>query len=304
MREIRYAPTGVGGTGAGVKVLYLFFLFLNYFVRVIGLLRLNCYLWPILNMKSMKTIIFQTDICWADPEANRMHVGGMMDACPGADLYVLPEMFSTGFCTQPEGVAETGCETLEWMKRRAAEHDCAVAGSVATEEDGKYYNRFYFVTPDGQTRWYDKKHLFTYGGEHRHYTAGTERVVVSFRGVRFLLQVCYDLRFPVWSRNRKDYDAILYVASWPTPRVEAWKALLRARAIENQCYVIAVNRVGKDPYCGYSGGSAVIDPYGHTLAACEDGKEMCAVAEIDMAGLEAFRKKFPVLDDADGFSLI
>lgn len=126
---------------------------------------------------------------------------------------------------------------------------------------------------------------------------------MSFRGVRFLLEVCYDLRFPVWSRNRGDYDAILYVASWPTPRVEAWKALLRARAIENQCYVIAVNRVGKDPYCEYCGGSAIIDPYGHTLAACTDGQEECAEATVDMEELEAFRKKFPVLDDADDFSL-
>lgn len=255
-------------------------------------------------MKDMKVIILQTDIRWANPGANRAHVEELMDSCPDADLYVLPEMFSTGFCTQPEGVAETECETLQWMRRKAAGMDCAIAGSVATETGGKFYNRFYFVTPDGQTQWYDKKHLFTYGGEHTRYTAGKERVVVSFRGVRFLLQVCYDLRFPVWSRNRGDYDAILYVASWPTPRVEAWKALLRARAIENQCYVIAVNRVGKDPYCEYSGGSAVIDPYGHTLAACEDGKEEYAGASVRMDELETFRKKFPVLDDADGFALI
>ena len=206
----------------------------------------------------MKVIILQTDICWANPEANRVHLDEMLDAQSGADLYVFPEMFSTGFCTQPEGVAEPAdSETLQWMKRKAKEKDCALAGSIAVEEEGKYYNRFYFVTPDGQVRWYNKKHLFTYGGEDKHYTPGNERVVASFRGVRFLLEVCYDLRFPVWSRNRGDYDAILYVASWPTPRVEAWKALLRARAIENQCYVIAVNRTGKDPYCDYCGGSAV-----------------------------------------------
>ena len=252
----------------------------------------------------MKVIILQADICWADPEANRLHLDGMLDAQPGADLYVFPEMFSTGFCTQPEGVAEpVDSDTLRWMKRKAEEKDCALAGSIAVEEEGKYYNRFYFVTPDGKARWYNKKHLFTYGGEDKHYTPGNERVVVPFRGVRFLLEVCYDLRFPVWSRNRGDYDAILYVASWPTPRVEAWKALLRARAIENQCYVVAVNRVGKDPYCEYCGGSAVISPYGHTLAACADGQEECAGALIDMGELEAFRKKFPVLDDADEFSL-
>ena len=178
------------------------------------------------------------------------------------------------------------------MRRYAAGHDCAVAGSVAVQEDGKYYNRFYFVSPDGEVRSYDKKHLFTYGGEDKHYTAGTERVVVNYRGVRFLLEVCYDLRFPVWSRNRGDYDVALYVASWPSPRVEAWKALLRARAIENQ-----------DPYCDYCGGTAAIDPYGKTLSACEDGKEGQAEAFIDMNELEAFRKKFPVLDDADAFTL-
>lgn len=189
------------------------------------------------------------------------------------------------------------------MKQTASAHDCALAGSISIAENGKFYNRFFFVHPDGKVQWYDKKHLFTYGGEDKHYTAGTERVVVNFRGVRFLLEVCYDLRFPVWSRNRGDYDVALYVASWPSPRVEAWKALLRARAIENQCYVLGVNRVGKDPYCDYCGGTAVIDPYGKTLSACEDGKEGQVEAFIDMNELEAFRKKFLVLDDADAFTL-
>lgn len=252
----------------------------------------------------MKVIILQTDICWANPKANRKHIEEMMSICGSGDLYVFPEMFSTGFCTQPVGIAEPlGSETLQWMKRIASERECAIAGSVATEENGKFFNRFYFVTPTGEVYSYDKKHLFTYGGEDKYYTPGNERVVVTYRGVRFLLQICYDLRFPVWSRNRGDYDAILYVASWPTPRVEAWKTLLRARAIENQCYVIAVNRVGKDPVCVYSGGSALIDPCGCTLAACEDGKEGHAEAVIDMDALNAFRNKFPVLDDADSFTI-
>ena len=124
-----------------------------------------------------------------------------------------------------------GSDTLLWMKQKAAELNAALAGSIAVEENGHFYNRFYFVHPDGQVQWYDKKHLFTYGGEHKSFTAGAERVIVNFRGVRILLQVCYDLRFPVWARNRKDYDMILYVASWPTPRVDAWNILLRARAI-------------------------------------------------------------------------
>ena len=185
------------------------------------------------------------------------------------------------------------------MKRKAAAIDAAIAGSVAICKDGKYFNRFYFVKPNGEVTHYDKKHLFTYGGEHKRFTAGDKRVVVEFRGVRILLEICYDLRFPIWSRNHGDYDMILYVASWPTPRVAAWSALLVARAIENQCYVAGVNRVGTDPACQYCGGSVVIDPYGKTIASCADNQECEASAEINIEALEAFRQKFPVLNDAD-----
>ena len=252
----------------------------------------------------MKIAILQTNIDWGNPSANVCKADEMIDQCEDADLYVLPEMFSTGFCTDPKGIAEPlDCDTLQWMKQKAAEKGCALAGSIATEDNGLYYNRFYFVHPNGTVESYDKKHLFTYGGEDKHFTAGNQRVIVTHKGVRILLQVCYDLRFPIWARNRKDYDMILYVASWPTSRVEVWKTLLRARAIENQCYVAGVNRVGDDPNCSYCGGSAVIDPYGHTLAACEDDKVGEAHAVIDLEVLEAFRKKFPVLDDADSFQL-
>ncbi|MDO4179880.1 MAG: amidohydrolase [Bacteroidales bacterium] len=252
----------------------------------------------------MKVTILQRNIEWANPSLNVARADEALAGLPDADLFVWPEMFSTGFCTQPEGIAESAdSDTLQWMKRKAAERDCAIAGSVAVCEEGKYYNRFYFVTPDGNVFHYNKKHLFTYGGEHERFTAGTERVVVDFRGVRILLAVCYDLRFPVWTRNKGDYDMILYVASWPTPRVDAWSALLRARAIENQCYVAGVNRVGNDPYCDYSGGSVIIDPYGKTLAECPWNTESSATAEIDMEALEKFRKKFPVLGDADPFTL-
>ena len=248
----------------------------------------------------MKVSILQTDILWADPEGNVEKADKMIDASPGADLYVLPEMFSTGFCTQPEGIAEsTDSQTLTWMKSKALQTGAAVAGSVAVTEDGRYYNRFYFVEPDGNVTFYDKKHLFTFGGEHKHFTAGDRRVIVNYKGIRILLEVCYDLRFPVWSRNRGDYDMIIYVASWPTPRAEAWKALLTARAIENQCYVVGVNRVGDDPSNEYSGGSRIIDPYGRIIAECDDGAEGAVSAEIDMTLLEAFRQKFPVLNDAD-----
>ena len=248
----------------------------------------------------MKISILQQDIVWADVEANIRRADAAVDAMPGSDLYVFPEMFSTGFCTEPEGVAEyADGRTLEWMKSKSAEVNAAIAGSIAVDENGRYYNRFYFVKPDGSVFSYDKKHLFTHGGEHQYFTAGDERVVVEYRGVRILLEICYDLRFPVWSRNHGDYDMILYVASWPTVRLEAWKSLLVARAIENQCYVAGVNRVGNDPANEYSGGSMVIDPYGKVIARCEDGVEMAVSAEIDMDALETFRMKFPVLNDSD-----
>ena len=243
----------------------------------------------------MKISIIQNDIVWADVVENIRRADAAVDSSPGSDLYVLPEMFSTGFCTIPDGIAEANEGlTLEWMQAKASETDAAIAGSVAVKENGKYYNRFCFVKPDGSVQSYDKKHLFTYGGEHERFTAGSERVVVEFRGVRILLEICYDLRFPIWSRNRGDYDMILYVASWPTVRVAAWKSLLVARAIENQCYVAGVNRVGSDPSNEYSGGSMVIDPYGRVVASCEDGTESVASAEVDMDSLKAFREKVPV----------
>ena len=254
----------------------------------------------------MKINLLQTDIVWASLQANHEHAEKMMRSMESADLYILPEMFSTGFATQPEGIAEDmqngTTPSIEWMKKMACELDAAIAGSVAVrEEDGRYYNRFCFVYPNGECTFYDKHHLFTYGGEHHRYTAGQERVVAEFRGVRFLLQICYDLRFPVFARNKADepYDAIIYVASWPTPRVEAWLALQKARAIENQCYVCAVNRVGTDPSCQYSGGTLMTDPYGKVVAQCPMGEESAIHAELNMKELMAFREKFPVLEDAD-----
>lgn len=258
----------------------------------------------------MKVNLLQTDIVWASPQQNREHAERMMRSMESADLYILPEMFSTGFATQPEGIAEDmidgSCPSLEWMKKMACELDAAIAGSIAIREDNNvYYNRFCFVRPDGECTFYDKHHLFTYGGEHHRYTAGQERVIAEFRGVRFLLQICYDLRFPVFSRNKSDapYDAIIYVASWPTPRVDAWLALHKARAIENQCYVLAVNRVGTDPTCHYSGGTEVINAYGKIMFQCSMGEEGHIHAELDMYEFNVFRKKFPVLADADTFLL-
>lgn len=255
-------------------------------------------------MSRLKIALCQNDIVWASPAANGENLRRTVEAHPDADLFVLPEMFSTGFATHPEGIAETyPYQSLSLMRELADDRGCAIAGSVAVEEDGNFFNRFFFVRPGEETVWYDKKHLFTYGGEHERFRAGDNRVVVEWKGVRFLLEVCYDLRFPVWSRNRGDYDAILYVASWPSVRRFAWDSLLKARAIENQCFVAGVNRVGNDPYLEYDGGSVLLDPWGRAVAACQDRTAETVLAEIDTDTLESFRKAFPVGDDSDAFEL-
>lgn len=225
------------------------------------------------------------------------------DGVGRVDLIVLPEMFTTGFCVDPshaEGVIDDGAAAVAWMRRMAERYDAAVAGSVAVADGGRYFNRMYFVRPDGGVEYYDKRHLFAIGGEADHYTAGCRRVVVAWRGVRILLQVCYDLRFPVFARSRGDYDMIVYAANWPTPRIAVWDTLLRARAIENQCYVAGVNRAGQDPWCDYCGRTALIDPYGRVAASCGEGERVVTV-DIDMDRLTAFRRKFPVLEDRDAW---
>ena len=240
------------------------------------------------------------DIAWGDCQGNVRRADAMIDNAPEADLYILPEMFSTGFAADPEGMAESEKgKTVEWMRRKAVAKDAAIAGSLAIKSGERYFNRLYFVKPDGEVTTYDKRHLFSYAGENLHYTRGEERVIVEWRSVRIMLQVCYDLRFPVFSRNHGDYDMIIYVASWPTSRIKVWDTLLHARALENQCYVAGVNRVGRDPNCEYCGNSLIISPYGEDLAVCGSGEESAMMAEIDMEMLRSFRKKFPVIDDAD-----
>lgn len=269
----------------------------------------------------MKLTLLQTDIVWANPAANRKAAEEMILAAEKSDIYVLPEMFSTGFATQPEGIAEpVDNDTLAWMKQMADRLDAAVCGSVAVCEETQitdcseqstenrnpktenhFYNRFYFVKPGGSVSVYNKKHLFTYGGEHLRFTAGKEPLRVEWRGLIYNICICYDLRFPIWSRNTKEnpYDVQIYVASWPDSRRAPWDALLRARAIENQCFVAAVNRVGDDPSCHYNGGSCLIDAYGNTIAACEDSKAEAVTVELDVEKLKQFREKFPVLLDSD-----
>ena len=266
----------------------------------------------------MKVTILQTDIKWADPDANQKALESALLSSEKSDLYVLPEMWNTGFLAvnnenenQNEKLSPFTFHlspfTLQELARR---FDAAIAGSMDVEEDGKRYNRFYFVTPtDVYT--YDKRHLFSYAGEDKNFTAGKERTIVEWRGVKFLLQVCYDLRFPCFSRNNLKletrnqkpqgslYDAIIYVANWPASRRRVWDVLLQARALENQCFVVGVNRVGDDPVCHYDGGSAIIDAKGKILAQVPDNTAATATAILDMESLNAFREKFPVLQDAD-----
>ena len=257
----------------------------------------------------MKVGIIQTNIIWCDIPANIARAEALISSSEPADLYILPEMWSTGFVIEAQSVAQTEeeCEALRWMVATAAARNCALSGSLVIEDGGKYYNRHYFVTPEGIAARYDKKHLFRIGGETKRFTAGSERVVVEWRGVKFLLQTCYDLRFPVFVRNRVttegyDYDAIIYIASFPTPRIAAWRTLSAARAIENESFVIAVNRTGDDIYCNYNGGSVVWDSFGEAVAECGD-KECVVVAELDTDELKARRKRFPTLRDADLFNI-
>lgn len=253
----------------------------------------------------MKVSILQFDIAWGETGRNLTRLREAFGKCPGSDLYILPEMFTTGFATQPDSkVDDTPELTTAWMKEQARDGDCAIAGSIAVKDGDSYFNRFLFVTPDGAVATYDKRHLFTYGGERIRFSPGSKRVVVEFRGVKFLLEVCYDLRFPVWSRNRGDYDAAIYVANWPVVRQDAWDTLVKARAIENQCFLLAANRCGHDPVCDYLGGSAIINPYGQILSRAVDYAEEWVTADIDMPMLESYRAKFPVLEDADPFELV
>lgn len=250
----------------------------------------------------LRIALCQCDIAWEQPARNLARLEPMVAAAE-ADVVLLPELFATGFTLDPAGVADgAGGAVVTALRRWAARYGKAVAGSVAIAENGRFYNRMYFVKPSGEFIGYDKRHLFAPGGEARQYTPGGSRAVVEYGGVRFLLLVCYDLRFPVWSRCRGDYDAILCCASWPAPRREVWRTLLRARAIENQCYAAGANRVGDDPAARYAGDSALVDFKGRTMAEAGGG-ERILTGVFDTEALAAFREKFPAWRDADEFVL-
>ncbi len=253
----------------------------------------------------MKITLLQTDIVWGDPSANILEAEKMILDNRGSDLYVLPEMWSTGFATDPKGIAEEEETSIsfEWMKSISEQQKCAVCGSLAIRTaDGLYRNRQYFIDGrNGICKHYDKHHLFTYGGENIHYKAGSENTIVDYCGFRILLVTCYDLRFPVWSRysSNLQYDLILCVANWPSSRQNAFQILTRARAIENMSYLVAVNRVGNDDYSHYSGYSCIISPIGKTLVSCKPNIQSTASYNLDLQSLQNKRSKFKVLDDRD-----
>lgn len=247
--------------------------------------------------------LVQSDVAWEQPDSNRQHFSELMSTCVDG-VIVLPEMFTTGFSMASSRLAEpmTGV-TLDWMKTQAATLRSVICGSQIIGDAGQYFNRFLWVEPDGQVIHYDKRHLFRMADEHHHYAPGQHRVTLAVGDMQLLPQVCYDLRFPAFSRNRSDYDLLLYVANWPSSRRDQWLALLKARAIENQAYVIAVNRIGLDGNgVDYAGDSCVIDFRGKVLL---DLAASDAVADVDLelAPLQEYRQAFPAHLDADEFEL-
>ena len=271
-------------------------------------------------MSTLTITGIQSTLHWEDKKANlQMFEEKIFSISQPTEIVVLPEMFSTGFSMQPKKLAETmEGETMQWMKQVAAKNKIILTGSVIIEQDGKYYNRLLWVLPGGQVGYYDKRHLFAYADEDQHYTPGEKRLIASVKGWKINLLVCYDLRFPVWSRqaspltplqrrgeqNAPEYDVLIYVANWPERRVHAWTTLLRARAIENQCYVMGVNRTGDDGNkIHYTGESMAIDPMGEILYCKKDEDDVFSVT-LDKSHVEKIREKFPFWKDADQFKII
>lgn len=255
------------------------------------------------TMNNLQISIIQPDLVWESRNANLDHIAYLISEIEETGLIILPEMFATGFTMNAERFAEAmDGPTLSWMKEKAVEKGAAITGSIIAKEGAGFFNRLLWVTPGGEVKWYDKRHLFTMGEENLHYSPGNKRLIVDYKGWRICPLICYDLRFPAWSRNRGDYDLLIYVANWPSVRQHVWKTLLVARAIENQAYVAGVNRVGSDPTgVGYEGGSAVVDAKGGCTFL--DGSEQVKTFTISLSELQSFREKFPVLNDRDDFEI-
>ena len=255
-------------------------------------------------MQNLKITVVQPNIIWENTEANLEKYSEWIETIEETDLIILPEMFTTGFSMQPEKLKEKmNGKSILWMKKMAKEKNAVVTGSVIIETDDKTVNRCLWVFPNGEIEKYDKRHLYTMGKEHLHYSPGNEKLVVEYKGWRFCPLICYDLRFPAWSRNQENYDVLIYMANWPAPRHHVWKNLLVSRAIENQSYCFGVNRIGTDGTgIKYSGDSASISPKGFATFLGED--ESIKTFEISYSELHNFRKSFPLLEDKDDFQII
>jgi predicted amidohydrolase len=258
-------------------------------------------------MSSLTIAIIQSSLVWENKKSNLENFSQKIENIKErTELVILPEMFSTGFSMKPEMLSETmNGETVEWMKKISREKKLIITGSVIIEENGKYFNRLVWMLPNGQYGVYDKRHLFAFADEHNHYSAGNKRLIAQVNGWKINLQVCYDLRFPVWARQQSpgEYDVLINVANWPEKRITAWKTLLQARAIENQCYVVGVNRVGDDGNgIHYSGESMIIDPLGEILY-CRREEEDVFTYTLQKEKLTTTRERFPFWRDADQFTI-
>jgi omega-amidase len=258
--------------------------------------------------RTLNIALIQSNLHWENIPANlSMFSEKIASIKEDTDLILLPEMFSTGFTMNASAVAEKmDGRTMKWMKEQAKNKNCVITGSVVIVEDGKFYNRLIWMRPDGTHEIYNKRHLFRYADEQKYYTGGTKRLIVELKGWKICPLVCYDLRFPVWSRNKanSEYDVLIYVANWPERRSHPWKTLLLARAMENQCYVAGLNRVGNDGKNFYhAGDSAVINYKGESISKIKSGEESVETVSISCEELLAFRKGFPAGLDADDFEL-
>lgn len=254
----------------------------------------------------MKIALVQTDLFWEDPKQNIKHFSTLFSELQSStDLVVLPEMFTTGFTMNPQNISDTEQEdTLKWMHEMAQTHQVALTGSIIYNELDRYYNRLYFITPQGETHFYNKRHLFSLAGEEKQFTAGNDRLIIEYKGVRICPLICYDLRFPVFSRNTHDYDLLLYVASWPDRRISAWDALLKARAIENMSCTIGVNRIGWDANeVAYSGHTQALDALGNHLLTPQVNSGIYYL-DFDKTIQDQWRDRFGFLNDQDDFQLI
>jgi predicted amidohydrolase len=248
----------------------------------------------------MRITTIQYDIVWEDKETNLKNLTSKINTIQ-SDVIVLPEMFTTGFTMTPKPLAESMTDkTIQWMKEIALTKDLAICGSIIIREEDKYFNRFIWVNPDGTIYHYDKRHLFL--NEDQNYTPGNKKLIIEYRGWKICPLICYDLRFPVWSRNSEDYDILIYVANWPDKRKLAWRSLLVARAIENQCYVIGVNRVGEGGRLFYSGGTSVINALGEVQYTNSHIEEVFT-ATLSKYDLDKIRTQLPFLEDKDNFSI-